>query len=377
MDLLSLLINNNDSKAIKVPKSLLSEDQIALFNGFDEIGGDTTKYEDAMAWYRSCDNKLEAMTLCIVVLDKPAPYLFSGISNRDAKSFIAIIPKIKDKILDINDVTMSASSKVRKKIEIEALVEACDSVSLVNGKILFTGTTKTTLDEVLIRSMPLYTTSEIESFSSEQLLQMMKTRMRWKYNFSLVNISRMKRIALIYLELCPKARMINQGVKWINKHEGRPTKATKFGKNEKTIEIMKDDIKKLSDSRKLWIIYKKEFRRSIPADKVIETETVLNDSQLKFVSDMTVNLANYDLYFDDSNNLEELNEDISIVEKIENNDFDLPPLKSDSDDSGSESYDRSDKKGKLKSTNNKNSVMSMKSDDDEQISDDDSDMEPM
>eukprot|EP01083_Nonionella_stella_P315291 1138529_1 len=105
MDLGTLFGSNRVSnlKIVTVPDTRLSKDQLKLFNGLHEIGGDITKYDDAIRWYKDVERKNEALAIAVLVLDKPASYLFGGVKNKDAKDFLSALPKMYERIDEVFD----------------------------------------------------------------------------------------------------------------------------------------------------------------------------------------------------------------------------------------------------------------------------------
>lgn len=299
-------IDGDPGKVVSVPGTLLSQEQLSLFNGFDEIGGDTTKFDDAVEWYKSTKYKNEAAVLCIVVLDKPTSYVFGGMNKAELNEFSTVIGKLQEHSRELEDPNITPTGRLMKIATIKNLVDSCNVLEVQDGRLAFTGENKTCLDQVLLRSMPLYTDSEIESFSDSQLQKMRASRMFWEGNFSLVNVSRMKRLAMIYMELTKAKHLIKQSAKWINKHGGIPSKATKFGKNEETVKILQDDIKNLVDNKELWKKHKKVFNTAMTADNMnLENTPVLTRKQQEFVqkmgggNDLIENLLNRITYMDE------------------------------------------------------------------------------
>jgi hypothetical protein len=83
-----------------------------------------------------------------------------------------------------------------------------------------------------------------------------------------------------------RQKVERQAAKWINSHHGRPSVATKLGKNDKTTEIMKADIKALMENKSLWAKYKKLFRKIPGDDTDIEQFHRLSDEERKFMNNM-------------------------------------------------------------------------------------------
>jgi hypothetical protein len=267
----------NDESLIKdVGRCTMTPAQRELFNGFDEIGGDISKYADAVDWFEECSNKKEAIVICMVILSKPTSYLFGGIKNEDKKKFQELIEQIKAKTSNISDLSEDAAKKV--EFFIKMAIDQCPIAKLEDGAVRFSGEMKATLDEKLMRSMPVFSTSEIQSFDDDQLQRMIEVRKWWKGSFKLVNVSRMKRLALLYLEMAPQNHMPIQAKKWINNHRGRPSRATNFGNNEETTRILKEDIGQLMADKEMWKKYKKIFSHElVDTDLDGEPDELTND----------------------------------------------------------------------------------------------------
>jgi len=297
MDLSKLFKTSTERFEIREDK--LTNDQKKLFNGFDEIGGDITMYDDAVNWFENCTNKNEALTLSIIVLDKPTTYLFGGMKNSEIKMMSEIYPRIVSLIADINMDGMSQANIEVKQMGLKMLVDGCSVLTMDGTDIKFVGEKKTPMDQTLLRTMPMYKDNEIESFSDDQINTMCKSRMWWNGKFALVNVSRMKRLAMMYLELCDDKKMIPAASKWCNNHKGRPSSATNFGKNETTAKIMKEDIKVLKRNRQLWRKHKKVLNAKFPRDPATGDCPKLSDIQTGFLSRMKLNDGLTDLLWND------------------------------------------------------------------------------
>jgi len=276
------IFNGSEAKVIaKIPESSLTESQKKLFNGFDELGGDIGKYSDAIEWFMKCKSKNEAIVLCLVVLSKPSSYLMGGIKNEDRKEYMEVMKKLSARFENYGYADGNMKERLRDQIKLA--VDECKVMKLVDGKTVFDGEKKSTMDELLARSMPLFTSNEIESFDVEQINNMKAVRMWWTGIFKLVNVSRMKRLALMYLELCPQNKLNTQGVKWINSHGGRPSKATKFGNNSETERILKEDISQMKTDKALWADYKNVFSKKLHDDELLMELPSLDEIQTDFM----------------------------------------------------------------------------------------------
>jgi len=191
------------------------------------------------------------------------------------------------------------------------LVDGCSVLTMDGTDIKFVGEKKTPMNQILLRTMPIYKDNEIESFSDDQINTMCKSRMWWNGKFALVNVSRMKRLAMMYLELCDDKRMIPAASKWCNNHKGRPSSATNFGKNETTAKIMKEDIKTLKRNRQLWRKHKKVLNAKFPTDPATGGCPKLSDIQKEFLSRMKPTDGLTDLLWNDVtlDDADEKNED--------------------------------------------------------------------
>jgi hypothetical protein len=150
--------------------------------------------------------------------------------------------------------------------------------------------------------MPLYDDNEIKSFSEPQLDKMRNSRMFWEGKFPLVNVSRMKRLALVYMELSDVKNLNKQAAKWVNKHGGVPSKATKFGDNDSTVTIVKDDIKALMENKDLWKRHRAVFSKRFGTDDTDNANVVVySETQNKFVTRMNTDGLSMDRILDKYN----------------------------------------------------------------------------
>lgn len=286
MDVLNIF-NSSDKQIItKIPKTSLTTAQRLLFNGFDEIGGDITKYQDTVTWFENCGSQNEAIVLSVVLLDKPVTWLFAGMKNEQKNIYSETLDKINVKLVELNEDETSDTRKDRITVEIETMAEACEYMEEVGGLLTYCGEKKTMMNEVLCRSLALYSDVEIESFKNDQLTKMATVRRWWKGAFKLVNVTRMKRLALMYMEMCPKKYLNQQAAKWVNKHNGIPSKANRFGSNVKTEEIIKLDIKEFMEDKSHWKKYRSVFARTFTDRALIGLKHKSSEIQLDFIRKM-------------------------------------------------------------------------------------------
>jgi hypothetical protein len=266
------------------PRSLLTDDQKNLFNGFDEIGGDITMYDDAAEWYEKVEYKNEAMALCIAMLDKPSPWLFGGISNEKRKAMMSTVTKMKELDESINKATSDDNVPTIYQ-QASVMMSLDENMSITDDNVIGLKTAKKkSLSVMLCRSMSMYTENEIMSFEPEQLQKMALVRCWWVRPFQLVNVSRMKRVALMYMELCTRQK-IRQALQWEKNHGGKPSRVTSYGKNLKTTEILKLDIENFVSKKSYWIRHKETFDISIRADKAVRLNKIeISGVQANFIS---------------------------------------------------------------------------------------------
>jgi hypothetical protein len=282
-ELLEAFTFGNDRK---VPPVVLTDEQRELFHGFDEIGGDITMYEDAVNWFKSVERKVEALYCCIIILDKPTSWLFGGISNDVKKSITSSLTKIAELSAEA-EASTSTDVKTALIAKIMAQVSLNENLDLNadDSQVIVSVAKKSTLSTTLCRSMALFNDVDLESFDESQLNKMKAVRMWWQNNMALVNVSRMKRVALMYLEMCLPARMITPAVKWMKNHDGKPSKMKVFGSNELTKTIMKADVDKFVKNKKYWKdhrgVFNVHFLRDPNAD-VLADHVTLSQAQTDF-----------------------------------------------------------------------------------------------
>jgi hypothetical protein len=278
------LFNNSTSGP---PESLLSEDQRLLFNGFEEIGGDVTMYQDAATWFKEIPLKYEAMTLCMAILDKPTSYLFGGVSNRKRKTINAVLQRVVEANLELENAEDEQQMMYARQ-RVKSIIEGCEHLRLEEDTVDLQEVGKDGVDVGLIRSCSLYTDSEIDSFDPEQILNMRSVRSWWKDEFTLVNVSRMKRAAIMYLELCNKDP-ITGAYKWRVNHGGKPSAMKIFGKNTDTSNIMKSDIEKFIKDKELWSRFKDIFNVKLGKDPKYSSNAMeYTRKQSKFMDMMSL-----------------------------------------------------------------------------------------
>jgi hypothetical protein len=133
--------------------------------------------------------------------------LFGGVKNQDTKDFLEALPGLYDLLEEIHDVEISKRQLSMKMAKLSGILDSTKIMALTSEGIQYVGDKKEQLNVDLIRSMPVFDSNDMSSFDSEQMDRMRRTRMWWMGSFPLVNISRMKRLALIYLELCPDKKL--------------------------------------------------------------------------------------------------------------------------------------------------------------------------
>jgi hypothetical protein len=214
------------------------------------------------------------LTNWIIALEKPSSWIFSGVSNEVRKVVLKDLGLIEFQVKDdkspdknANVPGVEAQKIIKTIINQSKVLNAEDTAySLVAPPILH-------LNRELANRMPHITEHETQNIDELQVKTMMESRFMWDDCFKLVNTTRMKRIALMYLELCDSKNMIVQGLKWKKIHKGKPSKVTNFGDNESTRKILKKDIDDFLESKHLWSEYKNVFNQQIPEDPGTDTET--------------------------------------------------------------------------------------------------------
>jgi hypothetical protein len=195
--------------------------------------------------------------------------------------------KMRELIDDLSDTNLADASVARKEAVLNSIIISCSVLDIDKGNLVYTGDDKNALSQNLLRSMPLYDDNEIKSFSDPQLDKMRNSRMFWEGKFPLVNVSRMKRLALVYMELSDVKNLNKQAAKWVNKHGGIPSKATKFGDVDSTVTIVKDDIKALMENKDLWKRHRAVFSKRFGTDDTDNANVVVySETQNKFVTRM-------------------------------------------------------------------------------------------
>lgn len=283
MDSLTSIFKQKESLSV----SALTPEQKKLFNGYDELGGDLLKYDEAVAWFESLVNKPMSLALCIVVLDKPSSWIFGGMKNSDVKVTAKAFEDLKMLIEqwkeagpdDVKDFHLS---------KMEELVKKCPYLALSGRNVNIAIPEKAALGTKLVDSMPLYEDHELESLDDDQIGNMSKVRSFWKEEFRGVNVSRMKRIAMMYLELCDEGKMIKQGKDWIRNHGGKPSRATKHGNNNETIGINKKSIQDFMSEDSYWRKYRKVFNITFTAVNEDNARQEQSDMMTKFVERLSL-----------------------------------------------------------------------------------------
>jgi len=255
-------------------KEKLTSDHKKYFNGFDELGGSITKYSEAVTWFEGKNDKIMVLTNCIIALEKPSSWIFSGVSNETRKLLLTDLNHIEYQVKNDSspnktvNVPSSETQKIIKSTinQSKVLEDKNNEYPLLSPPILH-------LDPELAHRMPHITEHETQNIDEYQINTMKESRFMWDDCFKLVNTTRMKRIALMYLEMCESQNMIDQGLKWKKIHKGKPSKITNFGDNESTRKILKKDIDDFLEFKHLWSVYKAVFNQQIPKDPGTDKET--------------------------------------------------------------------------------------------------------
>jgi hypothetical protein len=263
------------------PNALPSEVK-DLFNGYDELGGDVVKYDQTAEYFKTHSNTQVLATAGVMALDKPAPWLFSGKSNASNKVIVEQMVLINAE-LPLKDLTNDV--RAYKLAKIETIVE--ESLGLVmeddTVKLGFEGAN--TLKKDLHRYLPHYSDQEINSFSEEDIMTMKKVRGFWRKEFRTVNVSKLKRVGLMYLQMHGKKNRTIIGDKFIKNKNGRPCKMDKFGKNEDTIKITKKLIDDFKSDKKKWRDHSDIFSSAFTTE-MADSDIEMSETQEEFRNSM-------------------------------------------------------------------------------------------
>lgn len=250
--------------------TMLPEDIRNLFSGYEELGGKTVKYEQTARFYKNHGNTLALATAGVVALDKPAPWLYSGRSNKQNKTVIAELEKIKSNMPEYGE---SESAIDYKKGRIQIIVDNSEHLQIEDDKVVINFDGSLTLKEEMAGILPHYSDSDINAFTPEDIRKMKMVRGFWKPVFRTVNVSKLKRVGLMYLQMHGRGNRIETGQKFIENKKGRPLSMKKFGKNEDTIRITKMLIADFKSDRKEWKKYRSVFTSELTNNHVVPTHT--------------------------------------------------------------------------------------------------------
>jgi hypothetical protein len=264
----------------------LPEDIKRLFNGYEELGGDVIKYEQTARFYKSHPNTLALATAGVVALDKPAPWLYSGRSNKQNKEIVSDLNRIES---EIPNTSLKDDVFKYKMTLIKQIVDESKYLQLNGLKVEIDFEDTTSLNVGLAQFLPHYTDSEINSFSAEDLKKMKVVRCFWKPEFRTVNVSKLKRVGLMYLQMHGRQNMTEIGEKYKKNKGGRPMSMSNFGKNEDTIRITKKLIEDFKSDSSKWKEYADVFSEEF-TQCGISTGYKQTDTQQKFSDLMEVNL---------------------------------------------------------------------------------------
>lgn len=271
------------------------------FNGLQTMGGDTTKWRDAMVASRLDDKTMYNlyMKACIIVLEKPANVLFSGMTSKDKNTLSTIDGLYKKGKEEVKMLVAEYKSDAgeqganqgklmerlankclkyyvgvsgRKVFQFmeevegleEALIDAMDDRILAGNefgtffggqvetrnKILKKGELVRLKDEAAVY-LPRMSNEELGKMDPSSLDSMLKSRRHWSKIFRIVNVSRAKRIALLSLQFMNPATRVHQS--WIKKHGGRPLSAkSPPNMNKDSKEIFDKMIADFKSEKALW-----------------------------------------------------------------------------------------------------------------------------
>lgn len=143
--------------------------------GYDTIGGDGVAYSQAAAEFGALADgvKLKTLDACILFMEKPVDLLITGRSKK-----------------------MTAGNLAEK------------------GKV----------DVATAAFLPKLTATELGARTAQQVTDMTTRRAAWPNEFKNVNMSKVKRIALLGLQLSPKYTKVMK--EWRKVYSGRPCNAT-------------------------------------------------------------------------------------------------------------------------------------------------------
>jgi hypothetical protein len=187
-----------------------------LFNGYGEIGGESTPYTKSLTFLegKSYETIRKILDACLIIYSKPISWLMTG----KAKN-----PEGKKK-----------KARAKKDSNVEEVVR-----------------TKQTIKVGLAKYLPMMTELEVGNMEIEALEDMVQSRSEWKEEFKLLNVTKCKRLALIGLELCESVSKLQ--AQWLNIHKSVPSGITNFNRGDSdTNEIFRKDIEEFVRYRDDW-----------------------------------------------------------------------------------------------------------------------------
>jgi hypothetical protein len=253
-----------------------------LFNGYDELGGDVIKYDQTAEYYKTHPNTHILATAGAMALDKPAPWLFSGKSNASNKIIVEQMSSIN---AELPFKGLTSDVKSYKMAKIEKIVDESPGLTIDESMVKIDFEGANTIKEDLHRYLPHYNDQEINSFSEEDILAMKLVRGFWKKEFRTVNVSRLKRVGLMYLQMHGKKNRTIIGDKYLKNKGGRPCSMKKFGKNEETIKITKKLMSDFKSDKKKWKDHSDTFSSEF-STTTSDSDIVLSDTQKRFRDSM-------------------------------------------------------------------------------------------
>jgi len=291
---MDVLINSVNT-AIKGEVHTLNLLEKSLFKGFDELGGDVVKYDQTADYYMGCKNQFITSVSGVMMLDKPAPWVFAGMSNDSCKDVYKEILRV----IEDSKVELFAADNIRERVKSISDQLHGLSLSVENGCLIYRNQSTTGVNEGLSKYLPMFTDSEIGSFSEEDISEMRKARMYWREEFKLVNVSKLKRLGLMYIEMSGKDNRTTIADQFIRNKGGKPTTMSKFGSTPETRRIMMEVKSNFVADRKYWIRHSNTFSKSF--NKEEPDEVVYSDLQKELIVKLTYSFKlgdKFNEYFD-------------------------------------------------------------------------------
>jgi hypothetical protein len=270
----------------------LTEDEKKLFNGYDELGGDVVKYDQTAEFYNDSNNQFLLSVAGISALEKPAPWIFSGNSNQNCKELVKKVSELED-ICKIDNLTESGI-KLKKDMFFEKLNDV--DYDLEGNKLTIEFKDPKSMDSGLCNVLPLFTDQEIRSMTEDDIVKMRSVRAFWKGNFKLVNLSKLKRIGLMYLEMRGRNNLTRAAYQFYKKRGGAPTNMRNFGSNDESKRIMKSIIENFTKDKKYWIQYKDTFSEDFTREDLEDRN--YSETQESFIRAMTLSIVIPDEFTD-------------------------------------------------------------------------------